>query len=69
MYRPVQFSIYEQLLRRIVERFQGGLVIKAHRLVSHSTLGSRVSNMMVARMPSGTAVRMKPWLGGRGRNV
>jgi hypothetical protein len=25
-----------------VRRFQGGLVFKAHRLVYHSTLGSRV---------------------------
>ena len=25
-----------------VERFRGGLVLKAHRLVFHSTLGSRV---------------------------
>ena len=32
----------EQLLRRNVTRFRGGLVCKAHRLVYHSTLGSRV---------------------------
>jgi hypothetical protein len=38
----VQFSIQEQLLRRDVKRFRGGLVFKAHRLLSHSTLGSRV---------------------------
>ena len=25
-----------------MNRFQGGLVVKAHRLVHHSTLGSRV---------------------------
>jgi len=37
-----QFSIQEQLLRRNVKRFQGGLVLKAHRLVYHSTLGWRV---------------------------
>jgi len=32
----------EQLLRRTVQRSQGGLVFKAHRLLYHSTLGSRV---------------------------
>ena len=32
----------EQLLRRNVQRFQGGLVFKDHRLVYHSALGSRV---------------------------
>ena len=29
------------LLRRIVRRFRGGLVFKTHRLLYHSTLGSR----------------------------
>jgi hypothetical protein len=37
----VQFSIQEQLLRRNVKRFRGGLVCKAHRLVYLSTLGLR----------------------------
>ena len=37
----VQFSISEQLLRRIVKQSRGGLVFKAHRLLYHSTLGSR----------------------------
>ena len=32
----------EQLLRRIVKQFRGGLVFVAHRLVYHSTLGLRV---------------------------
>ena len=32
----------EQLLSRNVERFRGGLVSKAHRLLYHSTLGLRV---------------------------
>ena len=32
----------EQLLRRNVKRFRGGLVFKAHRLLYHSTLGLRV---------------------------
>ena len=36
------FSISEQLLCRYVKRFRGGLVFKAHRLVYHSILGSRV---------------------------
>ena len=42
MYRSVQFSISEQLLRRNVKRFRGGFVFKAHRLVYHSTLAWRV---------------------------
>ena len=37
-----EFSIQEQLLRRNVKRFRGGLVFKAHRLLYHSTLGLRV---------------------------
>jgi hypothetical protein len=37
------FSIQEQLLRRIVNRFRGGLVFKAHRLLYHSSLGSSVT--------------------------
>jgi hypothetical protein len=41
-YWSVQFSISEQLLRRNVKRFRGGLVCKAHRLVYHLTVGSRV---------------------------
>ena len=36
----VQFSIGEQLLRRIVKRFREGLVFKAHRLLCQTTLGS-----------------------------
>ena len=34
--------VEEQLLHRNVKRFQGGLESKAHRLLYHSTLGSRV---------------------------
>ena len=34
--------IQEQLLYRNVQRFRGGLVLKAHRLVYHATLGLRV---------------------------
>ena len=36
-------EIREQLLYRNVKRFRGGLVLKAHRLLYHSTLGSRAS--------------------------
>ena len=38
----VQFSTEKQLLSRNSERFRGGLVCKAHRLLYHSPLGSRV---------------------------
>ena len=34
--------ISDQLLRRNLKWFRGGLVCKAHRLVYHSTLGFRV---------------------------
>ena len=34
--------LLEQLLSRNLERFRGELVSKAHRLLYHSTLGSRV---------------------------
>ena len=37
-----QVSIQEQVLSRNVERFRGGLEFKAHKLVYHSTRGSRV---------------------------
>ena len=32
----------EQLFHRTVKQFRGGLVLKSHRRVNHSTLGSRV---------------------------
>jgi len=35
-------GLARELLHRNVQRFRGGLVVKAHRLVYHSTLGSRV---------------------------
>ena len=35
------FSLEERILRKIVKRFRGGLVFQAHRLLYHSTLGSR----------------------------
>ena len=36
------FAYGEQLLNRNVQRFRGGLVFEAHRLVNHSTLGLRI---------------------------
>ena len=42
---PAHFGgsrVYEQLLYRNVQQFRGGLVLKAHRLLHHSTLGLRV---------------------------
>ena len=36
------FRVEEQLLRKNMERFQRGLVFKAHGLLYHPTLGSRV---------------------------
>ena len=35
-------NLYDQLLDRNVQRFRGGLVFKAHRLLYHSTSGLRV---------------------------
>jgi len=45
-------SIKEQLLYRNVQRFRGGLVIKAHRRLYHSTLGLRVKKKKDAAHPS-----------------
>ena len=39
LYRTVQFSIQEQLLRSNEKQFRGGLVFKARRLLYRSTLG------------------------------
>jgi len=46
--------IEEQLLRRNVKRFRGGLVFKAHRLVYHSTIGSRVTKKKKIEGANGT---------------
>ena len=43
VHSSVSSKIQEQLLRRIVKRFRGGLVFKAQRILYHSTLGSRVT--------------------------
>jgi len=50
-----EFSIKEQLLRRNVKRFRGGLVFEADGLVYHSTLGLRVikKNRKKRRDPRG----------------
>jgi len=37
-----EMSGSEHLLQRNVQKFQGGLVFKAHRLVYHSTPGLRI---------------------------
>ena len=39
-------GIEEHLLRRIVKRFRGGLVLKAHGVLYHSRVGSRVIKKM-----------------------
>ena len=41
---------FEQLLRRNVKRFRGGLVSKAHALVYHLTLGSRLMKKKKVRV-------------------
>ena len=41
---------------RNVQRFLGGLVVKAHRLVYHSTLGSRAVKEKEERQASGSGV-------------
>ena len=43
--------VREQPLRRIVKRFRGGIVFKAHRLSYLSTLGSRVIKKPSSRSP------------------
>ena len=40
--RPGRLPAIHQELRRNFKRFRGGLVFKVHRLLYHSTLGSRV---------------------------
>jgi len=42
--RETSSQFREQLLRRNVKRYRGGLVFKARRLLYHSTLGLRVIN-------------------------
>jgi len=43
----------ERLEHRVNRLFRGGLVFKAHRWLYHSTLGSRVGEDRVARLPWG----------------
>ena len=48
------------MLRRNVKRFRGGLVYKAHRLLHHSTLGSRViKKKKWGKAPEALALRIK----------
>ena len=42
LYRLVQFSIQEQLIRTTLKRSRGWLVFKVHRRLNHSALGLRV---------------------------
>ena len=49
--------IEEQLLRRDVKRFRGGLVFKAHRLVYHSTLAWRV----IKKKKKGEGFTLRMW--------
>ena len=42
LHEQMPCGLVDQLLRRNVKRFRGGLVFKAHRLLYHSTLGLRV---------------------------
>ena len=44
------FSIQEQLLRRNVKRFRGGLVFKAHRLVYHSRVIKKKKDLLGGRV-------------------
>ena len=48
----MQFSIQEQLLSRNLERFRGGLVVKARGLLYHSTVGSRVMKKKKVQLQS-----------------
>ena len=50
------------LLSRNVERFQGGLVFKAHRLLYNSTLGPRVINKKKKKGGHLQAPRSRPCL-------
>jgi len=53
-----------QLLHRNVQRFRGGLVCKALRLVYHSTLGSRV----IKKKKTGPGTAFGGWSGGGGQS-
>jgi len=53
-------AISEQLLRRNVQRFRGGLVSKAHGLVYHSTLGLKVIKEEEVLLPVDVPVEQRP---------
>ena len=54
----------EGVLHRNVQRFRGGLVFKAHRILYHSTLGLRVIKKKKKKVtePGGVALRMLTYL-------
>ena len=54
------------LLCRIVKRFRGGLVFKAHRLLYHSTLGLRVIKQKKKQERKGNRGRLRSERGGGG---
>ena len=54
--RSVHFSISQQLLRRNLRRFRGGLVFQANRLMYHSTLGLRVIQKKKKKIPASRAI-------------
>ena len=54
-----QFSIKEELLRRLVRQFRAGLVFEAHRPLCHSTLGSGVMKKMKQYLTLGLRVIKK----------
>ena len=49
---PNLFRISEQLISRNMERFRERLVFKAHRLLYHSTLGSKAIKQKKRASPS-----------------
>ena len=49
----------------LVQRFRGGLVFKAHRLLNHSTLGLRVTNKKKKKVPGSFRVAGRAPLGGQ----
>ena len=56
-------TVSHPALSRNVKRFRGGLVFKAHRLLYHSTLGSRVikTKKMMKRRMGNEQQRLQRW--------
>ena len=61
-YLPLDWTSLEQLLSTNVKRIRGGLVFKAHRLLYHSSLGSRVTKK---KRKKGRVRLSEPWTGSR----